>query len=308
MTTIPRDTKFHYHICGVDHEITAQKGSSLLLDEQGQLIVNQSHMKKMNRLFKSWIRFADKYNIIWVCQGGTLLGAARESKGHLPWDDDIDVNVLYTQYDKLYDLCGIHGNYKLEMADSGFNYHRIDEGYPFVDVWVLARQDSRKYVPAGPFTYKEPQFFLTTFWPKEHMHTEDFKNRIKVPFEDYEAYVPANYMEVVKRQFCNDILTNYCYDSTKEIHSQMVHNWIFNNVFSLRNRVIIAHVCYNAFNYETNKYMYNLTLCYVISNMNEKLLNRIVDEFVKEKTYLKPMLMSSIRAAIFLFDPIIKSA
>jgi hypothetical protein len=306
MTTINEETIFHYTIGNVNHTIKAQAGSSLLLDEKGLPIVNQSHMKKMNRLFKSWIKFADKHSVKWVCQGGTLLGAARESKGHLFWDDDIDVNVL--DYDKLYDLCGVHGEYILEAADSGFNYHHISGGYPFLDIWVLARRDSKKYIMAGPFAYKQPSYFLSGFWPKEYMYKKEFDNRIKVPFEDYEVYVPANYIELVKRQFCHDILTNYYYDPTKEIHCQMVENWIYNNFFSLKNRVRAHHAFYELFDYKTYKYIYKVCVNYSNFCMNEKLLNQIVDEYVQEKTYWKPIVLSSAKMTYSLLDPIFKLA
>ena len=61
-------------------------------------------------LLKELIRVCDKYNITYYGDSGTLLGAIRH-KGYIPWDDDIDVVMTRSEYNRL-----------LEVAEKEFTH------------------------------------------------------------------------------------------------------------------------------------------------------------------------------------------
>lgn len=69
-------------------------------------------------------RICRKYNIEYTIIGGTLIGAVRTG-GFIPWDDDIDVAMLRSEYERFREAC----EKDLDKSRFYFQDNRNTEGY-----------------------------------------------------------------------------------------------------------------------------------------------------------------------------------
>jgi len=85
--------------------------------------------------------FCKKNGLQYYLCAGTLIGAVRH-KGYIPWDDDIDIMMLRSDYEKLYELFNRDNDSEYEL----YSYrNRDDYFYPFMKV-VNTRTSTKLYL------------------------------------------------------------------------------------------------------------------------------------------------------------------
>ena len=96
------------------------------LRERGKNKLRQCQLVLLRQL-KIFDYLSKKYEFKYWLDSGTLLGAVRH-KGFVPWDDDIDIGILRTDYEKFlrYAAHELPPDIFLQMPDTEPHYHRHD--------------------------------------------------------------------------------------------------------------------------------------------------------------------------------------
>jgi hypothetical protein len=175
------------------------------------------------KALKVWIGIAKQHDIKWFALSGTLLGAIRQD-GIIPFDDDIDLGVTMDDYQKLKRLTTIKidENYHIEPCDCGFRMFNNYIRFPFIDLFVMAKDpnDKSRMIYAGPFYKDQPRFYVTDLFEKEWLPVKWINNLKTAKFEDMEIPVPNKSTEYLKRVYGQDCLTRY----VKDTRIQLLHN------------------------------------------------------------------------------------
>ena len=80
---------------------------------------------KLLEIFKYFKSICEENGLTYWCGGGTMLGAIRH-KGFIPWDDDLDVFMPRSDYEKLFEIWNSVADtthYVLVRTDDKRNYH-----------------------------------------------------------------------------------------------------------------------------------------------------------------------------------------
>ncbi len=144
----------------------------------------QTHLLKM---FKWFHEFCETHGLRYYALGGTMLGAARH-KGFIPWDDDIDIGILYEDKEKAYEL--------LKNLPSPYNWidRKTDPNYPrlygkvlkdhvgLIDVFIIVKTSDKPSERKKQWIARKVLFKLYKGKLGYHNHneTKSFKEVLKV--------------------------------------------------------------------------------------------------------------------------------
>lgn len=139
----------------------------------------KSNQKELLYLLNVFHNLCEKHNIKYTLDAGTLIGAVRH-KGFIPWDDDCDVTLIRTEYEKLMAVL------KNEKLPDGIGVYIPSEQEEFFDFNVrlynknvVIRDDKDSLNQYGGF-YSHPllDIFVMDYIPKKY-----FRRRMYVLYQ-----------------------------------------------------------------------------------------------------------------------------
>lgn len=135
-------------------------------------------------LLKTITDIFDSNNIIYWIDGGTILGAVRHGC-LIPWDDDVDICILESDYDKLEEITEqvLPLGFEIIRHWDLYKFRFVGREYPFVDIFLNVKQ-------GGRYTLNSDK--MLAYWPNEYFEFNELFPLRKYKFGDH-YYSGPNY-------------------------------------------------------------------------------------------------------------------
>src|SRR5690554_1182438 len=108
----------------------------------------------------------DKYGLCLMLGGGSCLGAVRH-KGIIPWDDDLDVNMLRADYDKLLRV------FNLELSDK-YDLVNLNTTKSGQVLHTKIMKKGTRYLQTDSYGNNDPQGIFIDVFPIEALPDNSF--------------------------------------------------------------------------------------------------------------------------------------
>lgn len=142
--------------------------------EQGDLLRNSQMV--MLSILKEIDVLCKKHNIKYFLDGGTLLGAIRH-KGFIPWDDDLDIGMLRSDYEKFLQVA------QKELGDKYFVqdwFTDTEFGFWFTKIRL---RNTLYLEKSSSVKKKHNEFFIDIFPYDNYPDDPKIRNKINIKLE-----------------------------------------------------------------------------------------------------------------------------
>ncbi|WP_077619686.1 LicD family protein [Bacillus sinesaloumensis] len=139
--------------------------------------LNEEQLKKLHAdlliLLLEVDRICKRYDIQYFLSYGTLIGAIRHN-GFIPWDDDIDIQMLRKDYEKFTEVC------KSELDTSRFFWQSQKTDINYNWVYGKLRLKNTSYIRAGQEHIKQNDGIFLDILPLDNITSNKFKQALLV--------------------------------------------------------------------------------------------------------------------------------
>jgi hypothetical protein len=235
--------------------------------------------KKLLKILKLWNEFAKKCGVeYWAC-GGTLLGAVRHS-GFIPWDNDIDISIMLSDFKKVKKNLDKHPVLKYYESMCGLKVCLHSEETTVMDIFICDYYNKITINFCAPLSdQSESTWWMSEIFPNQHVYSSELFPLKELAFEDTIIMVPNNEINVLYRNFSDKCLT-----ACKISNHVSLHEGFFNRKeYQEGNYALFKYI--NSFDKSLNiskKNSLNMLQCAFakqILHSNSKLLN---NDFIKK--------------------------